>query len=391
MRYRPFLSHKRQPAKTVAYLKQQLCIRGGGGWKDTDDIPLGVDFVANCVASIEHETGGFIWWGTKDTLGSSIICETELPTALDRAKRDPTYPVVPVLVDLKPGRDSAAIEAAVGPAYAKQLLSSNGILHRNGQSLEALARETAQRYVAQLVRGLPSGPVDVAITAFRAPTEQHDLTLDWRPLFNQDTRELAPGAHETIVEALSDIRAALQARERSPQVHIELALPLPLAILVGHEWRWTTQLRATVSTVNPATGQLLTVPPGGARSGLAPTVRSAALAGDGPFVLALSVGTMLGNTIERYAEEHDACGFEEMHIDRVADESPLEPDDIRSLAAQVVKRLNELHAAGTEKHLLLRCPANLALAIGLASNGTGPTWVPFYDGHDYYVGGLTIG
>jgi hypothetical protein len=391
MRYRPFLSHKREQANTVAYLKQQLCIRGGGGWKDTDDIPLGDDFIANCVASIEHETGGFIWWGTKETLGSSIICKTELPTALERAKRDPTYPVVPVLVDLQPGDDSAAIGAAIGSAYARQLLSSNGILHRNGQSLRALARETARRYVKQLVRGLPDGPVDVAITAFRAPTEQHDLTLDWRPLFNQDTRELAAGAEKVIVEALADIRTALQARERSPEVHIELALPLPLAMLIGHEWRWTTQLKATAKTVNPATGQMLTVPPGGARSELVATVSSGALAGKGPFVLALSVGTMLGNAVERYADEHDACGFEEMHVDCDASENPLEADDIRSLAAQVVKRLNEVHATGTEKHLLLRAPASLALAIGLAGNGTGPTWVPFYDGHDYYVSGLNIG
>lgn len=391
MRYRPFLSHKRQRARTVAYLKQQLCVRGGGGWKDTDDIPLGVDFLANCQTAIEHETGGFIWWGTRDTLGSPIICETELPTALDRAKSDASYPVVPVLVDLKPGRDSAAIEAAIGPAYAKRLLSTNGILQRNGQSLRELARETARRYVAQLVRGLPAGPVDVAITAFRAPTEQHDLTLDWRSLFNTNSRELAPGAQETIVEALSDIRSALQARERSPEVHVELALPLPLAMLVGHEWRWTTQLKTTLNTLNPATGQMLTVAPGGPRSRLAPAVRTGAPAGAGPFVLAVSVGSPLGATVERYADEHGACAFEEMHVDRDAGEDPLDADDIRALAVLVVKRLNELHASGREKHLLLRCPANLAAAIGLASNGTGPTWVPFYDGHDYYVGGLTIG
>ncbi|MGH2890398.1 MAG: hypothetical protein ACRDNJ_12305 [Solirubrobacteraceae bacterium] len=146
-----------------------------------------------------------------------------------------------------------------------------------------------------------------------------------------------------------------------------------------------------MNTVNPATGQMLTVAPGGPRSALAPAVRSGAPAGAGPFVLAVSVGTPLGATVERYADEHDAYAFEEMHVDRDAGEEPLDADDIRALAALVIKRLNELHAAGKEKHLLLRCPASLAVAIGLASNGTGPTWVPFYDGHDYYVGGLTIG
>ena len=56
-----------------------------------------------------------------------------------------------------------------------------------------------------------------------------------------------------------------------------------------------------------------------------------------------------------------------------------------------MSRLNELHAEGVPKHLLLRAPASLATAIGLAANGTGPTYVPFYDGHDYYVGGLWVG
>jgi hypothetical protein len=391
MRYRPFLSHKRARGRSVAYLKQQLCIRGGGGWQDVDDLPLGEDFAANCVASIERETGGFIWWATRDTLGSSIICEKELPTALERAKRDPTYPVVPVLVDLHPGRDAPAIEAAVGPAFAEQLLSYNGIVRRSGQSLKELAELTARRYVQQLVERVPPGPVEVAITAFRAPTEQHDLTLDWRSVFDQTSRVLAPGAQVTIVEALGDIRAALQARERSPEVRVEVALPMPLAMLVGHEWRWTTQLQVTVNTLNPATGQMLSVTPSATRSAIRPEVDAEKLAGRGPFVLAVSVGAMLGDVVKRWADEHDACGFEEIHVPADAGSTPLDADDIRSLAAQVTMRLNELHAAGTEKHLLLRCPASLAVAIGLASNGTGPTWVPFYDGHDYYVGGLTIG
>ena len=60
-------------------------------------------------------------------------------------------------------------------------------------------------------------------------------------------------------------------------------------------------------------------------------------------------------------------------------------------ASQIVSRLNTLHAIGTPKHLLLRGPASLATAIGLSANGTGPTYVPFYDGHDAYVGGLWIG
>jgi hypothetical protein len=391
MRYKPFLSHKRQKAAAVAYLKRQLCIRGAGGWQDTDELPMGGNFPDDIERAINEDTGGCIWWATKDTLKSEIICATELPTALDRAQTDPTYAVVPVFVDLRPGRDFDAIEAALGPAYAKQMLDRNGVLRRAKQPVRELAREAAREYVKQLVKGVPDRSVDVAVTAFRAPTERHDLTLDWRCLFDPDTRVLQPAAVETIVETLGDIREAVQSRERTPQVSVEVALPLPLAMLLGYEWRHITQLRVTVKTVNPGDGELLVVEPAAAASRSWPAPRVVELPGSGPFVVGVSVGASLGTTIDRYAAEHEGRGFEHIHVDRDPQADPLDADDVRSLAAHVVRRLNELQAAGVPKHLLLRGPASLATAIGLAANGTGPTCVPFYDGHDYYVGGLWIG
>lgn len=391
MRYKPFLCHKRQKAAAVAYLKRQLCTRGAGGWQDTDELPVGGSFPADIERAIQRDTGGFIWWGTMDTLQSPIICTTELPTALTRAKSDPDYAVVPVFVDVQPRRDADAITAAIGPAYAQQLLNCNGVVRRTRQPLRELAREAAREYVKQLIKVAPDGPVDVAITAFRVPTEEHALTLDWRSLFNAKTRTLEPGAVETIVEALGDIREALQSRERLPEVSVEVALPLPLAMLVGHEWRRTTQLRVTVKTVNPGDGELLIVEPIATAPGTWPPARTATLPGSGPFVVGVSVGTSLGATIDRYAADHDARGFEHLHVERDCENDPLGADEVRALAAHVVKRLNTLQSDGAPKHLLLRAPASLAVAIGLAANGTGPTCVPFYDGHDYYVGGIWIG
>ena len=391
MKYKPFLSHRRQKAAAVTYLKHQLCLRGAGGWQDTAELPPGGNFPEDIERAINEDTGGFIWWGTRDTLKSEVICATELPAALDRAKADPTYSVMPVFVELRPGRDSDAIKAAIGPAYAKQLLDRNGVLRRAKQPLRELARETAREYVKQLVKAVPAGPVDIAVTAFRAPTEKHDLTMDWRSLFDPETRVLETGAVETIFEALGDIREALQSRERCPQVTIEVALPIPLAMLLGYEWRRTTQLRVSVKTVNPGDGRVLVVDPTPTPAAALPDARVMKLDGSGPVVLGLSVGASLGATIDRYAADHDARAFEHIHIDRDPHTDPLSAEDIRGIAAQVVKRLNQLQAEGAPKHLLLRGPASLAVAIGLAANGTGPTLVPFYDGHDYYVGGLWIG
>jgi hypothetical protein len=390
VRYKPFLSHKRERAGSVAYLKEQLCVRGAGGWKDTDNIPKGAPFRAELAKAIENDTGGFIWWATKDTLESRDICELELPTALDRTRTDPSYPVIPVFVELSPNRDRDAVEAAIGSEYADQLLSANGVMRAPRQPLRELAREAARQYAKQLVKSVPAGPVEGTITAFRAPTEAHDLTLDWRTMFDADSRTLATGAIETFVEALGDIREALQSRGRTPDVSVELNLPLPLAMLVGYEWRTTTQLQLMVKTVNPDGSVLVIEPTTAAKPCESLVPRSAELPGTGPFVLALSVGADLGATVDRYAAEHTSRGFEHIHVSLDADEL-LDADAVRSLALHVVARMNQLQAEGTPKHLLLRTPAAVATAIGRAANATGPTWVPFYDGHDDYVGGLWIG
>jgi hypothetical protein len=298
---------------------------------------------------------------------------------------------VPVFVDLTPEDDAEVIVAALGPSNAEQLLRSNGVEKRRRESRRALATRAARSYVKQLLKSVPPGPIAVDITAFRAPTETHDLTLDWRSVLDNDARRIKPGGLQVLEEALTDIRNEAQARERCPGVCLELSLPLPLAMLVGYQWRWTTQLRTTVETVNPATGRMLRVEPSGGATDVRSELRKMALPGTGPMVLALSVGHSLGATVDRYAGDVNARGFEHLHVPCDFAKEPLDAADIRGLAAHVVNRLNGLQAEGTPKHLLMRAPANLAAAIGLASNGIGPTWVPLYDGHDNYSGGITIG
>lgn len=105
-------------------------------------------------------------------------------------------------------------------------------------------------------------------------------------------------------------------------------------------------------------------------------------------MLAVSVGAELGAAADRWAAEHDARSIEVLPIDRDPATDPLDADDIRSLAAHIAKRLNQLHSDGAPKHLLLRGPAAVGAAVGLAANASGPTYVPFYDAHDYYSGGV---
>lgn len=387
MSYRPFLSHKRKHQEVVRLLKRELQARGAGGWKDTDDLRLGRPFKRGLKRAIKRETGGFIWWATKDTLDSPVIRKTELPVGLRRARRERAYPFVPVFVELRPGdgEDMAAIAAAIGKRRADQMLDLNGVVPEPTETEEALARRVAREYLHQMVEGLPPGRVDIAVTAFRAPTEQHDITLDWRGLFDAELREPHRGAAATFVESLADVRDGLQRRDGAPALCVDVNLPLPLAILLGYEWRNTTQLRVTIQADQGANPPLL-VAPSTATNYEWPEPRAEDLPGDGPYVLAISVDRTLGDAVGRYAERQDASAFEHVHVP-----GRLDADGVRDLAAHVAGRLSALHSDGKSKHLLLQCPAALAAAIGLAANGTGPTWVPFWDGHDDYVSGVHIG
>jgi hypothetical protein len=61
------------------------------------------------------------------------------------------------------------------------------------------------------------------------------------------------------------------------------------------------------------------------------------------------------------------------------------------MARRIVGQLESLSDGGHEKHLLLRGPVSLAMAVGAASNAIGRTTVPLWDGDSGYVDGLEIG
>jgi hypothetical protein len=65
--------------------------------------------------------------------------------------------------------------------------------------------------------------------------------------------------------------------------------------------------------------------------------------------------------------------------------------DICDVAQWTVDRLAEFNARGVAKHLLMLGPVSLAVRIGAAANGTGRTFVPFWDGGAGYSSGVVIG
>lgn len=384
---KPFLSHKRENAMAVARLRDVLNIYGAGGWKDTEDLRLGERTEPAVRRAIFGETNGLIWWGTRLVLGSWFVNNVEIPAAFERKDTEANYPIVPLFIDLDPSNvsDREEVRSALG-ARGDDLLDCNGLVRRANEPSGEFRRRVARRYVRDATKALVAragiGTVTVAIRALSEPSGDRDLTFDWRELIDVNSRLLAPGARELILDAVRTTRDALQATLASPDLLLDLDLPLPLAFLVGYEWRVTTRLRLTV---RQRTGVSFSPIEGDGEVASLPSPVRSARAGDGPAVLAVTCRDGLGEVAGRYAAELRARHLIVLHFPGL-----LGAPELRGLARACARELQRLNSLGIAKHLLMLGPSALAVFAGAAANATGPVTIPFWDG-SRYVEPLVVG
>lgn len=381
MKTRPFLSHKRADSEDVASLRRTLGIYGTGGWKDTEDLRLGDVTDDGIRRAINEQTGGFIWWGTPAILESDTVNKLEISTALRRQHSEAAYPVVPLFVGLSPGvaSDRESITAALAE-YGEAFLSCNGLEKADGESTQDFNRRVSERYLHDALKSIAEdkGLGDDITAAFRiqsAPDGDHDLTFDWRSIFDIEKRVFLGEGRGLVDRSLANARDAFQATTHSPRVELDLDLPLPIAFLVGFEWRITSRLRLSVKQ---RTGTTVSVVEGDGRvEGLPRPVREI-LSGQGPAVLVASCGGGLGRLTGNYAAGIDAREIIVLHATGELSEA-----GIRGLARSCASELRDLNNKGVEKHLLMLGPTSLAVFTGAASNGSGKITIPFWNGSEY--------
>lgn len=186
---------------------------------------------------------------------------------------------------------------------------------------------------------------------------------------------LCPGGEQKIADALGTVREALQAAFFASHVLLDLDLPLPLAFLVGYEWRITTRLQLSVlQRTGVAFAEIES--DGGVAD--APEAVHAALGGNGPAVVAVSSRDGLGEVAASYAADLHSRELISIH-----DSGLLDAAGIRGLSRATARVLRDLNNQGVEKHLIMLGPEALAVFAGAASNASGPVTVPFWDGTQY--------
>jgi hypothetical protein len=214
------------------------------------------------------------------------------------------------------------------------------------------------------------------------PTDEHDLTFDWRALIDGRSRMLVEGGAELVVDALANAREAFQACDSRPLLRVDSDLPLPLAVLVGFEWRITTRLRLELLQ---RTGSSFDWIPASGPTAAPPVPTRTSFARSGPTVVFVSCRNGAIRTARRYADEVGAAELVELHVHGL-----LEPDAIRGLARAGAAELAAAADQAREKHLIIAGPATLAFLIGAAANALGEMTVPFWNG-SAYVSPITLG
>ena len=106
---------------------------------------------ARISAAIDHDTGGFIWYGTPKAVGSSYINGVELPAALARKRREDRYPLVPLFADLPRNVALVELKNVLTAEDLALLTDTNGIV-RARQRREEFHEDTARRYLRAAIR-----------------------------------------------------------------------------------------------------------------------------------------------------------------------------------------------------------------------------------------------
>jgi hypothetical protein len=385
MRTRPFLSHKRQDRNSVIALKRVLATYGLGGWRDLDDLHLGELNQPGFEHAINDATGGCIWYGTKRVLGSWYVNNVELPAAVARKRREPAYPLVPLFATVSPSQARRALLRATEESGAKLtendmdiFMDANGYRREREQRIADFRADVARRYVRAAVKWLDEDAYSVAITALTEPTGTQDFTFDWRHLIDPRDRILVPGAADSMRDALVTFRDAVKPTAEFPHVTLDLDVPVPVAALVGYEWRVTSRMKLTVR--QRTRSGIVVVDGDGPTTQKWPTMTDTPLAAqNGPTVIAVSTtAEPLTEPARGYAARVGASRTLELHAP-----GELDAAGIRGLARYVAAVLRNGNAGGDEKHLLLAGPCALGALIGAGANAAGAITAPLWNGSKY--------
>ncbi|WP_302034134.1 SAVED domain-containing protein [Mycolicibacterium frederiksbergense] len=232
-----FVSYRRNRLDETSELVDRLRDRGVGTWIDVNNLANEPTEAAIRATLNDANTSGAVLWLTPDVEDSEIIRAVEVPEAVRRHKRDPSFWLIIVLAG---GLDYADAGTLFSDTLGGQDLSGWNLTKVSSprattSEIESVAASSLRRRLATIYG--PANPpesVDVVVDAKGTPRlgTRHALSVDWTDYF-----AVGPPSSEDWVamsNAARDVATAVK-QELASGTAITLAgtPSIPAAILLG--------------------------------------------------------------------------------------------------------------------------------------------------------------
>lgn len=232
-----FISYARHDEQAILPLEQALKERGIRVIRDRTHLPLGRQNVAYLTSLIDQGCDAILLFVTESFLRSQFIWKYEVPAALARQRRQPSFGIIPVISGMS-FQDVAIYCTDQGlPSLADFNAELIGHDVPSQDEVRRVAFRTLQATLS--LRQARGGTHDRVITLclrtfpYTPPSPTLYLDMDWTEPF--EASEASPEYWgDALFPALSDVTRVLAQQRRSNIVEAWLKARLPVAVALGH-------------------------------------------------------------------------------------------------------------------------------------------------------------
>lgn len=392
---RVFLSYSSKDMEEVEDFDLELRRRGVPLWRDRSDLRIG-RLSAVEIEKAGQEAAGFVVYLTLNAARSEWVRERELDIALRKARRSPTFGVVPVF---RAGRREVSEEmirlgkkpAAADGSSPYDLQSFNGcVIQADRASRGFLQQElaaAADHVLNCLLDGISerrqdSGPLSIGAITRDASLASSDLDLliDCREDFPLKGPLPDPAQCEArLLPAIRSLQKALFKHGLYPEVRLALQCHLTLALALGYQFRRNTG--ANLEALEIHGGELWPGP----KSPLPPahelwSFTTANGPGDGhDLALIVGVSGSIGKRVESFLKDQVSSVSRRLIFEPARGSSKtslqgLDREAPHRMAVAVMERLSEAREELGYRtvHLFYAGPPALAALIAQQLSNCGP-------------------
>lgn len=231
-----FISYSRTNERAVLPIERALTARGVRVLRDKPSLPAGAHNVGVLRGMIDHGCDAVLYFVTREFLASDFIWRHEVPQALARYRREPTFPIIPVvsrtpLGDLNDECADRGLQSLT--EFNAHILRR---LHPTVGDAQAISRRVlASALASRLSRASKDeNLIRVCLRTFeyKPPAPSLHLDLNWSSLLPNDSNG-AEVWRDELLPALRDVRDLIAIVRPGRAIEVWPKCRLPVGVALG--------------------------------------------------------------------------------------------------------------------------------------------------------------